>query len=1028
MENEDQLIFSPFRLDPGNACLWHGTQAITLTPKAFAVLHHLVKQAGRLVSKEELLDAVWQRSYVSDAVLKINIQEIRRALQDDARAPRFIETVHRRGYRFIAEVSTGAPQADKTSVPAIAPEKAPPARGAKPFLDTLVGREIPLAHLQTWFERALQGARQLVFVTGEPGIGKTTLIEAFTHPLAAAEAIQTVRGQCIEHYGAGEPYLPVFEALGQLGRSLGSERLSALLKQYGPTWLAQMPWLLAPADRDELEREILGATRERMLREMAEVLERLCMETPLVLVLEDLHWSDYATLDLISYLARRPGPARLLLIGTYRPVEAIVRGHPLHQVKQDLKVRGQCEELSLDLLSEEDVANYLARRFPENDLPADLARLIHRRTDGNPLFMVNVVDYEMSRGLILREQGRWRIQEGLEAIEADIPESLRQMIEKQIEGLSAEQQRLLETASVAGMEFSAASAAAGLEIALEQVEAQCEELARHAHMLRPSGIEEWPDGTVAGGYAFTHALYQNVLYQRLTAARCVQLHRRIGEREEAAYGEQAGEIAADLALHFERGRDYPRTIRYLRQAAENAARRYANQEAVDFLSKALKLVAKLSEGEGAEVRMSLLEQRGLVRRSMADMQGAADDFGALAAQARQQGQAEREARALIYQTVALSWISREQCLKVLAQAEELCNRLEDTPLKAYLCGWSGYWNLLWRGFRDEYARDCAAAVETARKEGDSKELSHLLGRYSYFQALCSDYRKAGQTAQEGLQKALEAGDVFDYLASHFFLVWALFHLGEWGQMRRLLEDGIGMAEKNGQHLWATLFRLELAWLHEHAFDWEKALRLCTQGLARAHQVRHSYGELLGTVLLGQVHLDLGHHGDALACFDEISQRLGRERLLMDWILKMPLYKGVSDYWLIQRDYAKARQAAEKLCQLAAEPGERTWLSLGHLRLAESAMAERLWDKAEAELSQALARLQGVEAPLAAWQVYATAAAFRQRQGHRAEAEKFYRRSAKIIHQLADSLADDDPLRRSWLSAEPVRAVLNREIE
>ena len=128
-------------------------------------------------------------------------------------------------------------------------------------------------------------------------------------------------GQCVETYGTPEPYLPMLDALGRLCREGGGDWLVTLLRKHAPTWLAQMPWLLDSADRDALERDLLGATRERMLREMAEAVEALTAEAPLVLVLEDLHWSDTATVDLVSLLARRQEPARLLLIGTYRPVD-----------------------------------------------------------------------------------------------------------------------------------------------------------------------------------------------------------------------------------------------------------------------------------------------------------------------------------------------------------------------------------------------------------------------------------------------------------------------------------------------------------------------------------------------------------------------------------------------------------------------------------------------------------------------------------------------------------------------------------
>ena len=216
------------------------------------------------------------------------------------------------------------------------------------------------------------------------------------------------RGQCIEHYGAGEAYLPVLEALGQLCRQPGGEQVIALLSRYAPTWLVQMPALMNDTEFEAVQRRVQGATRERMLRELAEALEVLTAITPLVLVLEDLQWSDYSTLDLLSLLAQRRGPARLLLLGTYRPADVIVSGHPLKAMKQELQVHGQCEELPVGFLTTAEVSQYLTARFPQQQFPHELAQIIHRSTEGNPLFMVNVVDEWVRQGVLVGTDGRWR--------------------------------------------------------------------------------------------------------------------------------------------------------------------------------------------------------------------------------------------------------------------------------------------------------------------------------------------------------------------------------------------------------------------------------------------------------------------------------------------------------------------------------------------------------------------------------------------------------------------------------------------
>jgi DNA-binding winged helix-turn-helix (wHTH) protein/predicted ATPase len=594
MAQKRQILFPPFRLDAANQRLWRGDEALPLRPKTFAVLTHLLDRPGQLVTKEEFLEACWPDTAMTYTVLKVCIREIRETLGDNPKAPRFIETAHRRGYRFIGQISEdgemerGEHLSLRPSVPlSLRLSVSSSAMG-------LVGREAELDRLRGSLELALDGRRQVVFISGEAGIGKTALVEAFLLRAAADPQVWLARGQCLEQFGSGEAYLPALEAISRLCQELGRERFVDLLRRHAPTWLLQTPWLLPASELEALRRNTHG-TRERMLREIAEAMEALTAETTLVLALEDLHWSDYSTLDLISYLARRRERARLLVIGVYRSAEAILQEHPLISVKQELQMKRLCEELALESLSETAVGEYLTRRFSPQRFVDGLARLIHGRSRGNPLFMVNVVDYLEAEGLISERGGQWRLNVALTEIELGVPEGVRQMIEKQLGRLSRDQRQALEVASVAGAEFDVASVAACLEKGVTEIEEMCEEMARRHQFLREAPIVELPDGAAPARYGFMHSLYQNVLYQRMAEARRSRLHLMMGEQGERVYGKQAGDVAAELAMHFERGRDYRRAIRYLRQAAENAVRRFANHEAIALARRGLDLLKSLPE-------------------------------------------------------------------------------------------------------------------------------------------------------------------------------------------------------------------------------------------------------------------------------------------------------------------------------------------------------------------------------------------------------------------------------------------------
>jgi predicted ATPase len=367
-----------------------------------------------------------------------------------------------------------------------------------------------------------------------------------------------------------------------------------------------MPSITEASDRDRLNDPNMVSTRERMLREIAEAIEALTLDSSLVLVLEDLHWSDYSTLDLLSYLARRQDRARLLVIGTYRPVDVIVGDHPLRGVKRELQAHNLCHELPLEYLNEESVGKYIETRFPGNQFPLRLRRAIYRRTEGNPLFMVNLTEYLAGQGIIVAENGAWRLRLDVSAIESEIPANLRQLIEKQIERLSVDERTVLEAASIAGMECSSAAIAAGLDQPLEWVEKQCEELARRHQFLSPAWLVELPDGTVTPRHRFIHVLYRDVPYRLMAPMRRAQIHQRIAERGIAIYGERSSEIAAELAMHFEQSRDWPRALEFLLQAAKNAAARSAHHEAIDLANRGLEAIKFLSETAGrAKQEMTL---------------------------------------------------------------------------------------------------------------------------------------------------------------------------------------------------------------------------------------------------------------------------------------------------------------------------------------------------------------------------------------------------------------------------------------
>ncbi len=582
------LEFGPFRLDPTEERLrWRG-RPVRLRPKALALLRQLAERPGELVTREDLIASVWPDVTVSEATLSDCVREVRRALRDPHDAPRYIETVRGRGYRFVGN--------------AAAPTAAGPRNSEIPF----AGREAERGALDLALGRAREGQRQLVFLTGEPGIGKTTLVNAFLDDARSEEGLRIAKGQCLEHFGEGEPYGPVFEAIERLCRDDESDQVVQILQRHGPTWLAHMPSLLSPEEHEAAVLRAAGCGRERMLREFGAVCEALATTGILVLVLEDLHWSDPSTLDLVAALAHREETSRLLVLATVRTAEMRAGVGALGAHVRELLSHRQCLELPLEPLDEATIDVLLALCSGGAQPPGELTEWLARRTSGNPLFLMALIQWLVETDKLELGSGQCRLRADLEALATLVPDGLRQLIEKQIELLSEEERDLIEAASAAGGEFAAASVAAALGRKEIEVEEQCERLARSGTVLRASGLAEWPDGTVSAVYTFVHAFYRDVLYARVSASRRVHYHRAIAERLEIAYGSEAELIAPVLARHYGEGRRPERAVHHHAAALATAARRFADSEAGAHAQAALAFVPRLPADAREPAELAIL--------------------------------------------------------------------------------------------------------------------------------------------------------------------------------------------------------------------------------------------------------------------------------------------------------------------------------------------------------------------------------------------------------------------------------------
>jgi tetratricopeptide (TPR) repeat protein len=596
-------------------------------------------------------------------------------------------------------------------------------------------------------------------------------------------------------------------------------------------------------------------------------------------------------------------------------------------------------------------------------------------------------------------------------IEIGIPDSLLQMIERQLELLSEREQEMLLIASVAGLEFSTRTLAGAGGGSAAELGVLCHALVRRRQFLRPAATIQLHDDSLLERYGFIHSLYQHALYRRVPEARRVLLHRALGEFQESAYSRHLDEIAAELAMHFEEGRDYAKAIQYRRLSAGNAVRRYANREAIEQLDRALKLLERVSGLQRAELEGAIREERAAAHRAMDDNAAAALDLERVVACAAEAGQTDWEVKALLKLSSVLFWSDHQRCLEAAEAAVELSSRLPEEWLHLQARGHCASRRIRLRGWTDEDFADCVAARDAAKKAGDSGFYGWHAMSCAFFYSYRSEGREACRSADEGMQIGIETGDAFLYMSCQYFKAWALLHLGEWGEALRLTREGLRLSRENGHTTGEAVLRLIEVRLHLEAQDFARARDLTLETLPLA---RPGFPWFVTSIALAEAQAGLGESDAAWNGLHDVLRRSREGPFRLDWIFHLPLYRALAELALAGDDFERARTEANRLCELAALPGERTYLAIGSSLLARVALRQDKGDEAAAHIARAIAELKNVEAPLAEWRVFATASEVAGRRGYTSEAASWRVHALFTLERMARSVDAAEPLCQALL--------------
>ncbi|MGR9438645.1 AAA family ATPase (plasmid) [Rhizobium leguminosarum] len=1009
----DVVEASAFRIDLVNMCLWRrngaGTEdRVNLPPKSFDVLRFLVDNPGRLISHEELLSSVWPDIHVQPEVVKSHILAIRTTLGDKGANSRFIETLRGRGYRFVGKMGR---------LTSAGHERAAPLE-----LGVFAGRAEALRQLLGLLEHAAAGDRQTVFIGGEPGVGKTTLVEHFIGQLGTYPDLAVARGYCIEGFSGVQPYAPLFEALRGLCSGPDRTRVIRALLEHAPTWAAQMPDQISSAQRTHLKQHVALDAVGRMVWEACCLFDELTLERPLLLVLEDLHWADFATIDFISALSRRRTAARLMLIGTRRLADLKTVPHPLTQVTRDLALRKYCVEMNLAPLLVTEIAEIISGKSLEASGISKFARVIEERTGGNPLFMRATLEFLTERGEVSHTAQGWEPLVPLTDLASDTPPSLTSAIEARIEGLTDEEHRALEAASVAGNRFDPVTSARAAGLDEQTFESICERFT--SGVIRHDKLLTLPDNQLVRTYTFNHAVYRQVVYGRIGLVRRAYLHRTIAERLEEIYPQdQRNDVAIPLAEHFALARDWSRALAYLRSALRVANIRFSRNDTFAILDRAVDLAAHLPDGVRIPVELEFLEQRATIQAAARDPR-ARETFQELVERARRHGDVDILCRALLGLAYTTNWNDLAFSLQVLEEVLVLCEQQTDPVQRDITRLAARARRLLGSGWDRVVAGQCEEVFARLMEGGDQLAIARAQLSFSMICLVSSRHREVRDLVESSYKVLSDSSQspVEIDLASAIWMrysaePWSLFYLGEFGLALKELDSSIAAFSREGDLSAVRSFQIERGAFRFHALDFEGTLKDCEP--ATSHPIGDATGQILphyrriALVHRGLAKAGLGDNAGALVDFSVAEEEMDRQPAYLDWYWRLVLEWGMVNSHIEQGDHDEGLARATHLSQAAMNTDDRTWRALAWEARARAALSCGKAPEALEHVTRALNECEGGMAPIAEWRVRATAAAIFKAKGDLRQASNHAELGLAVTRRLAESMPAADPFRSTF---------------
>jgi len=936
-----EFTIGDFTVSPPTSSIYRGNASVRIEPKTMDVLVFLAQNAGALVKKEEILCGIWAGNFVAEEVLSNVVWKLRQVFKDDPRKPRYIETIHKKGYRLVAPVNF--------------PERRQ-AENGPPMV--LIGHESERAEVQKCYDSMLLGRLVVVSVSGEAGIGKTTFINDFLR-LHAAECYAG-RGRCSEHLAGTGAFLPILDVLYDLAGGRSESSLALLLKRTAPCWYAQV---FPHAEESAIITDHPAASPEQMKRDLVEFFVAASGLRPILIFFDDVHWADASSVDMGAYICDHCTASRVLILTAHSPDLLDDPDSPLIDVMLRLKSRDICREVPLGLLDSEEVSSYIDQAFPEHRFPPEFACSIHRRTEGNPLFMVDLFAHLRRHEILVRdgENSCWQLGQSLARIDSAIPDSLKNLIELKIRRIDEWNRQVLRCAAIPGSEFDSAVVAHVLETPQAEVEEALQTLEKIHGFVKRLGSLQCAGRRRTERYQFAHVLYQEAVRDQMSPGRRSQLSGAIARALYEIHEETSVPRASQIALLFEEAGDFPEAAKHFTAAAELAKHTAAYPETLNLARKGIKAVEAAADfAERTKILFSLQLLEGM---SLTQMKGYADPevkeaYGRMyAACARSHQYIEASRYLLALATYYIACADYKKALEISRKYRRLPqsrrNQILETWFHLILCAAACH-----RGSPVRALHDARRCVEIGSLLDRGQVLSFgdldagVIGRFKLARILwfCGYPDQARASAELGLTECGSIGHPATSAFAFFMASWFYSYLNDYRRVMEYAKEAIEISCRHGlrvQEGWARSLR---GWAMIETGKPREGFRELEGGI---HQLDLLGWQLGRTELLGLKAMALTRVGDtegALSTLDESERlvkssgeryfepELYRIRSLILLRAPSPATGLRAESWLRRSLSAAARQGAKSLELRAATALAGRRLQQGRLKDGHDALS------------------------------------------------------------------------------------------